>query len=250
MSWYDWVPQVASDIYGAITKTNANNQAAQTATAATQQATQQELEGLTAAQGSYAASRANDAALQEQAAPGVGQQQLAIAQQNTLTPAQQLALTEARRQSINALNSSDLRGSGRATVATVKNVDDNLSASLMAQNRARADAAAGTLSNQYFTTGRDINTQNQLTGAAQIQSGKVAGAGTQDIGAIQSGQTLNNAALDTGTAASVGDAVSGKAINDVNSAVNQYNKYRSSYGPNAVGGGGTTQNQRPTLGGQ
>lgn len=258
MSWFDFVPSllnVGANIYGAVTKNNANDQASQVSTDAERRATQQELDGINAAKGNYASSITNDQALQTQSAPGVAQQQLAISQQNTLTPAQQLALTNARRDTINNLNTSGLAGSGRAAVAATNQVSNTMQTGFMDTNRARADTAASGLSNQYFTSGRDINTQNSNIGNANIQGGKVAGAGTLGIGQIQSGNIIGNAGVDASTAQNVAGAlappVAGQAINDINSAVNAYNKSRSTYtGPNVVGGADPNSPQKTqTLGG-
>lgn len=219
MSWYDWVPQIASSIFADINSNNANATASQQAITATNAATAAQVAGQKAAQQSYDASKANDAALQGQSAAGVAQQQQAIAQSNTLTPAQQLALAEARRQTVNSLNSSDLRGSGRATVAAVKNVDDTMTAQLMDANRARGDQAASALSGQYFNAGQNANTQNANIAASQQQVGKDQGTGINQVGNIQAGNTVNTANNDTNTAGYVSNQVTGSALNDIGSTI-------------------------------
>lgn len=259
MSWFDWVPSLlndASSIYGNIVKTGANNQAAQVSTAAQQTATADELQGLNAAKGNYGASVANDQSMQNQSAPGVAQQQQEIAQQNVLTPAQQLALTNAQRQSINDLNASGLAGSGRAATASANYVGNELTTGALAQNRNRADTAASALSGQYFNAGQNINTQNSNIANANVRAGQVAGAGALGVGAIGSGNIIGNAGVDASTAQSVAGGtttpLAGQAIGDINSQVNAYNKSRSTYtgtGSNVAGGGQPISPQTTTLGG-
>lgn len=246
MSWFDWVPTLitgASAIYGDLTKTAANNQASQISQQATQTATQQALAGLTQSEGSYDASKTNDQALQTQSAPGVANQQTAIAQQNQITPAQQLALDEARRSTITGLNSSDLRGSGRATVAAVKNVDSTMQANDLAANRARADQAGSALSSQYFNAGQNINQQNTNIASAQQKAGQVAGAGTLDVGQTQAGNVTGNAGIDASAAkeisGSVQAPVSGQAINDIGSQIAASVKRAQSSYNNPVSGQGS-----------
>lgn len=253
MSWFDWVPAIitgAADIYGNITKNDANNQAAGISQDATRTATGQLVSGLNQSIGSYDASKTNDTNMQQQSAPGVYQQQKAIADQNVLTPAQQLAIDQARQQNATQLAASGLGGSGRANVASNQFVTDNTTANFMNQNRARADTAGSALSGQYFNAGQDINTQNTNIGNAQQKIGQANAASTLDIGAIQSGNVNANAGVNTSTAQNIagtaGGAISGAASNDIKSMIAQANKTRSSYGPGAVGGG-QDQPQRQTL---
>lgn len=244
MSWFDWLPTVlnaASSIYGDVTKTAANNQAAQIKNSAQTTATQQETAGLDQAIASYNASKANDQALQAQAAPGVNNQQTAIAQQNTLTPAQQNAITVARQQATQGLATSGLSGSGRALVATQNQLNTNLTDQFLQQNRQRADTAGSALSGQYFNAGQNLNTQNSNIAGAQEKVGQVGATGTAQIGATNANTVQGNAGLNASTATGIASqagpaAVSGSALGDINSMIAQQNKTRSSYGANAVGG--------------
>lgn len=225
MSWFDWIP-TALNIGGTLLNRSMANDAIKSATQAQVDAAnrgaQAEVDASNAAKGYYAKSAVNDQAMQQQAAPGVYQQQQAIQQQNTLTPAQQMAIDNARRQSVNTLNGGNLRGSARATVAAVKNVDDTMRGQYMDQNRGRADTAASALSSQYFTSGRDINTQNSNAATAGINAGKAVNTG------------LNTA----GDATARGDIgvgqqnviATGQAINDIASQIAADNKkHQSSY---------------------
>lgn len=225
MSWFDWIPaaiNVGSTLLNRSTANDAIKSASQTQAEAAQRGAQAQVDAANAAKGYYASSITNDQAMQGQAAPGVAQQQTAITQQNTLTPAQEMALENARRQSVNGLNSSGLRGSGRATVAAVKNIDDTMRGGFMDQNRARADTAASALSNQYFTTGRDINTQNANSATAGINAGTAVGKGITDAGAATAA-----GAIGTGQQNVI---ATGQAINDIGSAIAAENKkYQSSY---------------------
>lgn len=227
MSWFDWIPTALS-IGGTLLNRATANDAIKSATDAQVDAANRgakaEVDAADAAKGYYAASQTNDRAMQTQAAPGVAQQQTAIAQQNVLTPAQMLALDNARRQSVNTLNSSALRGSGRATVAAIKNVDDTMRTGLMDQNRARADSAASALSGQYFTAGRDINTQNSNAATASINAGKAVSTGINAAGDAQA-----QGDIATGTQNVI---ATGQAINDIGSAIAAENKkHQSSYNP-------------------
>lgn len=64
---------------------------------------------------------------------------------NMLTQQQQQQMEEVRRQTLVGLNNSGLRGSARATTGAIRKIDSTTMGDMVAQNRARADAAAGTL---------------------------------------------------------------------------------------------------------
>lgn len=223
MSWFDWVPtllNVGTQLYTNSTANAASRSAANTEAAAAKAAADAQVAGQQQAAGYYAASKANDQALQTQAAPGVSQQQLAIAQQNTLTPAQNLALDNARRQSMTALNTSGLRGSGRATVATIKDVDNTMRTQYMDQNRQRADQAATALSSQYFTSGRDINNSNTQIGQSKVGAGQATAQGITGAADANAAGTLAVGQQNVDT--------SGQAINDIASQIASANKKNQS----------------------
>lgn len=227
MSWFDWVPQlltIGGQIASSMNSQSANSQAGNISLGASKAATAAQTTGLQNAQNTYASSIANDRNLQAAGAPGVANEQSAIANQNVLTPAQQLALDQARKDTLTGLNSGDLRGSGRATVDAVKNVAQNVQGGFIQQNRQRADTAASALSNQYFNAGQNVNTQNANVAGAQEKVGTVQGAGLNDQGQIQSSTIVNNANTQNQT--------TGAAINDIGSAIAADNKKRmSSYTP-------------------
>ncbi len=92
-----------------------------------------------------------------------------------LTPSQQLALENYRRDAIARLAKSGLRGAGRAGVAAVNQGDATLNAQFYDQNQRRSDAAAQTLNSQGFgATGTSAGAQ---AGAKQAQAGIVLNTG-------------------------------------------------------------------------
>lgn len=225
MSWYDWIPSaldLGAQLLGNSISNDATNEAAQIEADAMKRGAQAEVDAANEAKGYYAASKVNDQNMQQTAAPGVYQQQRAIVEQNVLTPAQKLAIDEARRKAVGALNNSSLRGSGRATVAAVKDVDNTMRTGYMDQNRTRADTAASALSQQYFTAGRDVNTQNANSATAGINAGKAVNTGIVGAAKANSGAVTQVADNDSFT--------SGKAIRDIAAQIAEENKkHASSY---------------------
>jgi len=148
---------------------------------ATKQAAQQLQSGNTAATQVAQESRAA-------ASPGLLATQEIIARGGKLNPVQEAAVQDSRAQALNALKGSSLRGSARATSAVVSDTDRRVRDNLAAQNQARADSAAGGLTQQYFNTGNTVSQGLMNTGEIDASStlgqSKVRGQAIGDIGAI------------------------------------------------------------------
>lgn len=177
MSWYDLFKtslptllQVGGTMYGASMANKANAQAAQQMQQANQQA--QQMQANQQAQASTGLVHTNDI----------------IRRGSALTPYQKLQMDDARRQTLNAMSASGLRGSGRATVAAVRNVEENMRGSFMNANQQRADNAATGLTNQYFNTGNSASNlalNSGSIGAGQsTASASIRGQAIGDIGAV------------------------------------------------------------------
>lgn len=140
--------------------------------------------------------------VKDQTAPAVSyQQQVMATQPGVLQPWQQNAVEDARRQTLNALSVSGLRGSGQATVAAVRKVEDGVTGGFMRDNQKRSDTAASTLANQYFGAAGNQARVDQTGGIYQAQ---VAGQGAN----VAAGQELADAEL------------RGKALGDLGTIVN------------------------------
>jgi len=195
MGMWDWVADLAPTLietgvkaYGASQTSKSYNDATAAQVAAQQAATEREL---------AAREEANTLLKQQQqaASPGLTALQGVIGRSDQLTPAQIQALDEARRTTLDTLQAGSLRGSARATAATVSNVDGTMRNNMLSQNQTRADNAAGTLAGQYFSTGNTIANNT-------VQSGQTASQGLTSIGGLQSQNSINQGAIN-GTA--IGD---------------------------------------------
>ena len=125
----------------------------------------------------------------DQASTGTTALQQQVQRGQTLNPQQEQALTDARLQTQTALNASGLGGSGRAVVAGVNKVDNDMRANFMGQNQNNADKAAEGLSSQYFNTGKNLGQnlvdQGNNNGRATLANTSLAGSALGDIaGAI------------------------------------------------------------------
>lgn len=171
----------AATIYGASLASKSNDKAAQQMTQATQAGTDAQLQGLKIAQKNLEVNR-------KAASPGLLRIQEVIARGAQLTPEQELAVDDSRREALNALKGSSLRGSGRATSAIVSDVDNRTRTAFMDSNRRAADTAAAGLSGQYFGAGTNIANNATATGNA-VSTGLV------NTGTIQASNTLGQGAL-------------------------------------------------------
>lgn len=126
---------------------------------------------------------------QAQAQPAVDAlQRIAASDPYTLTLQQEQEVDDTRRQTLNALSVSGLRGSGRATVAAVRQAEDNTRGRLIQQNQQRADAATTGLASQYFSaTGQAAN--------VDAATGQAVGGTIQNQGNLQAESLLANTSL-------------------------------------------------------
>lgn len=196
MSWYNWLPAIiggTAALGGAIIQSNAVNNAAQTAATASNNATNAQLQGLEL-------SRQVIAQNQAAASPGLTQVQEIIKRGNQLTPSQVTALDDARRTTLNQLSGSGLRGSARATAATVKKVEGDMRSQFLDSNQSRADTAASNLSSQYFNAGNNL--ANNATAAGQTTA-----TGLTSVGDINASAGLGNA------------ATTGRALGDIGAII-------------------------------
>lgn len=201
MSFFDFLtPLIPSLITAGVTlytadqKENAQNKATNTANQANAAATAAQEAGITAATN-------NTNTMQAAASPGLIQQEQVMNQANSLTPLQKQGIADAQRTTLDALQGGDLRGSARATVAAVNQVNNLGYEQDIQANQQRADAAGAALTGQYFTSG------NNLSNLA-LQGGKVASAGLVATGQNNANSTLNNAATTGQAIGNIGSVIS------------------------------------------
>lgn len=200
MSFWDFALKLAptviaagATIYGAKQASEANDKAAQTASKAQAGATAAELEAIKVAEGTMRQQ-------QQQASPGLMRIQDVIGRSEALTPEQQIALNDARRTTVDTLAGGGLRGSARATVAAVRDVEGRMQGDMVAANRQRADQAASNLSGQYFNAGNNVANLNLATG-------KSVSAGLINTGDINAANTMGQA------------NIKGQAIGDIGAVI-------------------------------
>lgn len=204
MSFWEGLLKVAvpaaATLYGAKMASDASDKAAKQATQATQAGTDVQLEGLKVAQQNLEVNR-------RAASPGLLRTQEIIARGSRLTPEQEQAVEDSRRQSINALKGSSLRGSARATSALVSDTDKRVRNNFMTQNQNAADSAARSLAGQYFGAGTNI--ANNAT-----QTGNAVSQGLVNQGNIQASNTLGQGALRGQAIGDVGAIIADSVKND------------------------------------
>lgn len=192
---WDWVADLAPTLietgvkaYGANQKSKGYNQATNTAVASQNAATEREI---------AAREQANVLLRQQQqmASPGLTALQGVIGRSDQLTPAQIQAMDDARRTTLDSLQGGSLRGSARATAATVADVEGRMRNQMLTQNQQRADNAAGALASQYFSSGNSVANNT-------AQTGQVASQGLTSIGQLQANNQINQGTIN-GTA--IGD---------------------------------------------
>lgn len=200
MSFWDFIPKLlptviaaGATVYGAKMASDAQKDARKTANVAQTKATDAQLEGIRAAE-------QNTQQLQSAASPGLMRIQSVIGRGEALTPEQILALNDARRTTLDTLQGGSLRGSARATVASVNDVENRMRTNMVAQNRNQADSAASSLSGQYFNAGNNISNLNRDAGNTVSQ------------GLINTGQTDVNTGMNQGL-------IKGQAIGDIGAVI-------------------------------
>lgn len=190
MSFWSFLPSIVTagaTLYGASQATKSSDRAADQALEATREASR--------------VSEANLNANRSAASPGLLRTQEIINRGSKLTPEQQQAVDDSRRQSINALKGSSLRGSARATSAVVSDTDNRIRNNFMQSNRNTSDGAALGLAGQYF---------NANTSSANSLSNNLINQGN-----IEASNTLGQGALRGGAIGDVGAVISDTLKNDV-----------------------------------
>lgn len=190
-SWIDPVIKGGASIIGATIAADANREAGERASQAAQQQAEAIRQGNALAQQRFEQTRADTL-------PALTYQKEQIARGEKLTPDQEARLGDVRRTAQNALAVSGLRGSGRATVALVRQSEADFTNNAMAQNRQNANQSATSLSSQYFRANDNAANTDAATGRAVGQG--LATAGMYDAQAGLSNANLRGRAIgDIGT---------------------------------------------------
>lgn len=232
MSFWNFIKDVApiaATIYGASQTSKASNAATQQANQANKDATQIQLKSLEDANRNLEVNRAA-------ASPGLLRTQEIIARGSTLTPEQIMAVEDSRREGINALKGSSLRGSARATSAIVNDIDTRQRNNFMATNQSNADSAAKGLATQYFGAGADVAN-------LQAKQGTVASQGLINSGNLIAQNTLGQAATRGNAIGDISAILTNKAKQSIQDERDQnYGNTGSGYGTR-----GTTVEGTPWL---
>jgi hypothetical protein len=164
--------EAGSSIYGAISSSKSNTKAAKKLAEAEQQkvALQKQVYGD----------------LESKSEPAVNYFRTTLASPSTLTPDQEDERGELERQTLNQVNRTGLRGSGRAVTSALRRVDADYVNGAMAQNRSRRDAAAGQLSGQYFSAANNL---------ANSEGNGAVDAATAEANASQANSNLRGQAI-------------------------------------------------------
>lgn len=139
-----------------------------------------------------------------------------------LTPQQAQALIDLRRASGNQINTSSIAGSGRTAASLLRRVESDFTNTALAQNRARADDAAGRL---YDTGSRASFGAAGTTADIGKTNANVLG----HVGDVQAsltakeGDVMNRGTQQAGLYQAAGDLATGKvagtALGDIGSAI-------------------------------
>ncbi|MAX82414.1 MAG: hypothetical protein CL843_19830 [Crocinitomicaceae bacterium] len=130
--------------------------------------------------------------------PGVTYlKRLAAGDPYDMTPGQRQSLEDMRRETVNTLARSGLRGSGRAMTAALKEVDSDARNNFINANLARSDQAAGQLSNIATSSNRaaadygvdaarygtgNMASAAEVSGSADIANQELGSSGLADVG--------------------------------------------------------------------
>ncbi len=177
--FWDFVPTLINVVgtgYGAKLASDATKDASRTLTESQGKATQAELAAIEAAKQVFQQQ-------QKDASPGLIATQEIIGRGERLTPLQARQLEDGRRRTLDALQGGNLRGSARATVAAVNDVEGRMYDQFMDSNRSRADSAASGLTGQYFNAGRNM-------GELDLKTGQSLSSGLTSTGEINASSQL------------------------------------------------------------
>ena len=203
MSFWDFVPnliEAGTKVWGTIDALNTQDQSAQVAQQSLNQQNVLQQQATAEEQAAIDIARQNTLDQQRQASPGLMQMQDIINRGTGLTPDQMRAMDDARRKTADTLQGGSLRGSARATAATIADVEGRLRDSYIQQNQNRADAAASNLSGQYFNAGKNVADLSLKTGASASQGlmntgQNVAQGGQNQINTLQNETAIRGQAI-------------------------------------------------------
>lgn len=230
MSWVA-VAAAGASIVGGVISSSANSSAAKKSASAQLQGAQLQAnsidkqiaaikEGVAKAQGQYQQ-------IQAETQPGVSYLRGVMSGSAQLTPEQLQAREDMIRnlQNSSQVAGSALRGSGRSFVDAERQVYGDFTNKALAENRARADAAAKNLSDPYF---------NAAGNAAAIQgtSGQQVGAALANQGGVLS-QGLTGAANTQAQAGIANANIYGNTLGNVASVIQ--NQLKTGSRPSAYG---------------
>ncbi len=221
MPWAAAITAAAS-IGGAVISSSANKDAAKTSADASLAGAQMQAAaidkqiaaikaGVSEAQGMYAKT-------QETAQPGISYLRNVIATPASLTPEQE---SERKRLVDQVTNSSQvagsaLRGSGRSFVDAMRTVEGDFTNQALAQNKARADAAASGFAAPYFNAAGQ-SAAATASGGTQVGSALANQGGALAKGATDSANTYANSTTANGK-------LWGSALGTIGAAINTANK--------------------------
>lgn len=187
------IPAIAS-IGGAALGAVGNSKAASTSSKYAKKALELEREKLAEARTIYEDEKA-------QAEPAVSYlRQVVATPVGGLYPDQLAAQEEVRRQGLNDISRSGLRGSGRAVTAALKRIDSDFVNGAMAQNRQNRLSAAGGLAGQSFAASNNIANSLVNEGAAEANT-------VNSIGTNNANSSLANFQLAGGALGEIGSAI-------------------------------------------
>lgn len=199
MSFFDWAAPMLLDagrsyVEGQIYQ-GANNRAADIAVQNAQQQLKMQQDAEQRANAQYTLEQQALQRLQGQASPAIARTNEIIARNPGLTPAQQLAVDEARRQTSNMLAASGQAGDARAVVAGVGKVAGDMRANFIDRNQSVSDQAALSQTGNYYNAGTNsANVHGQI--AQNAMSAVQNQAKTVDnIGQAQVDQERGNAVI-------------------------------------------------------
>lgn len=212
--WDSITPSVLT-LAGTLYASNANTNAANTASAAALQGAQYTADAIR--EGNQVIRESSQAAQRtlqqqrEQAAPATGYLRTVMANPTELTPLQAQQLEDLRRSTNNTLHSTSFAGSGRTGVSLLRKTESDFRNNAIAQNQGRADSAANTM----FSSGA-----NATTGIAnsQANTGAAIAAGTSAAGKV-SGDAIAKGGLYDAQSQIANGSLVGRAMGDITSSI-------------------------------
>lgn len=221
----------AATLQGAQITADATMAGAKYAGDATMQAAQIQAAALVKAEAAIreGAEKSNETlnSVKQDTAGATGYLRGVIADPGTLTPAQQAQLEQNTREFESSIRGSQFAGSGRTAAALFKKGVSDFSNDALAQNRARADNAAGVLAGQgnqatMAIASNESNLGSNIAGIA-ARTGQVQGDALAKAGAMTGDATANIGKITGGAIADTGkltnDAMKSSASLDANAGI-------------------------------